>query len=141
MHPRLSTDLVSGLLFAGLDTGALVISWHYPGGTAARMGPGYVPHLVGALLVLLGGTLIVRAAIRPGELIAAETLRPLIAVLAGTLAFGLLIGRARLIVAGIVLVAASRLARPDFRPLEVLALAVVLSVASTLVSVTGLGLT
>ena len=50
----LSTDLLSGLLFAALGAGALYISWRYPAGTAARMGPGYFPHLVSSLLVLLG---------------------------------------------------------------------------------------
>jgi hypothetical protein len=136
----LSTDLLSGLLFAALGAGALYISWRYPAGTAARMGPGYFPHLVSSLLVLLGGILIVRAWFRPGETIAILDLRPLLFVLLGTVAFGLLIERAGLIAASVVVVVASRLARPDFRPLEVLLLAAGLAAAAALLFVYALGL-
>ena len=136
----LSTDLLSGLLFAALGAGALYISWRYPAGTAARMGPGYFPHLVSSLLVLLGGILIVRAWFRPGETIAALDLRPLMFVLLGTLAFGLLIERAGLIAASAVVVVASRLARPGFRAVEVLLLAAGLAGGAALLFVYALGL-
>jgi putative tricarboxylic transport membrane protein len=136
----LSTDLLSGLLFAALGAGALYISWRYPAGTAARMGPGYFPHLVSSLLVLLGGILIVRAWFRPGEAIAIVDLRPLLFVLLGTVAFGLLIERAGLIVASVAVIVAGRLARPDFRVLEVLLLAVGLAGGAALLFVYALGL-
>jgi hypothetical protein len=136
----LSTDLLSGLLFAALGAGALYISWRYPAGTAARMGPGYFPHLVSSLLVLLGCILIVRAWFRPGETIAILDLRPLLFVLLGTVAFGLLIERAGLIAASAVVVVASRLARPGFRPVEVLLLAAGLAGGAALLFVYALGL-
>jgi hypothetical protein len=136
----LSTDLLSGLLFAALGAGALYISWRYPAGSAARMGPGYFPHLVSSLLVLLGSILIVRAWFRPGETIAILDLRPLLFVLLGTVAFGLLIERAGLIAASAVVVVASRLARPDFRAVEVLLLAAGLAGGAALLFVYALGL-
>jgi putative tricarboxylic transport membrane protein len=136
----LSTDLLSGLLFAALGAGALYISWRYPAGTAARMGPGYFPHLVSSLLVLLGGILMLRAWFRPGETIAILDLRPLLFVLLGTVAFGLLIERAGLIAASAMVVVASRFARPGFRPVEVLLLAAGLAGGAALLFVYALGL-
>jgi hypothetical protein len=123
-----------------LGAGALYISWRYPAGTAARMGPGYFPHMVSGLLVLLGGILIVRSWFRPGETIAIVDLRPLLFVLAGTIAFGLLIERAGFLAASVALVTASRLARPDFRALEVLLLATGLAACAALLFVYALGL-
>jgi putative tricarboxylic transport membrane protein len=140
MHLRLSTDLLSGLLFAALGATALYVSWRYPAGTAARMGPGYFPHLVGGLLLLLGGILALRALWRPGERVGTLDLRPLVFVLIATCSFGFLIERAGLLVAGVVLVVAARLARPDFRLLEVLLLAVGLAACATLLFVYALGM-
>ena len=136
----LSTDLLSGLLFAAVGAAALYISWRYPAGTAARMGPGYFPHLVGGLLVLLGSVLAVRAWIRPGPAIAIIDVRPAIFVLAGTVSFGFLLERFGLVMASVVLIVASRLGRPDFKLLEVLLLAAVLVTGATLLFVYALGL-
>ena len=136
----LSTDLLSGLLFTALGVGALCISWRYPAGTAARMGPGYFPHLISGLLVFLGTILIVRSWFRPGETIAIIDLRPLLFVLLGTIAFGLLIERAGFIAACVVLIVASRLARPDFRIVEVLLLATGLAACSAALFIYALGL-
>ena len=140
--PRLilSTDLLSGLLFAALGAGALYISWRYPAGTAARMGPGYFPHMVSGLLVLLGGILIIRSWFRPGETVAIVDLRPLLFVLLGTGVFGLLIERAGFIAACVALIVASRLARPDFKIAEVLLLAAGLAACSAALFVYALGL-
>jgi hypothetical protein len=137
---NVSTDLLSGLLFAALGTGALYISWRYPAGTAQRMGPGYFPHLVSGLLVALGAILIARSWFRPGETIAIVDLRPLLFVLIGTCAFGLLIERAGFIAACVAVVVTSRLARPDFRFLEVLLLAAGLAACSAALFVYALGL-
>jgi hypothetical protein len=137
---RLSSDLLSGLLFALLGAAALYISWRYPAGTPARMGPGYFPHLVGGLLTLLGGILIVRSWFRPGELVDVISLRPLLFVLIGTVSFGALIERTGLLPASIVLIIAGRLARPDFRIVEVLLLAIGLATAAALLFVYALGL-
>ena len=90
--------------------------------------------------MLLGGILIVRAWFRPGETIAIVDLRPLLFVLLGTVAFGLLIERAGLIAASVAVIVAGRLARPDFRFLEVLLLAVGLAGGAALLFVTALGL-
>lgn len=140
MQLRVSTDLLSGLLFAALGATALYVSWRYPAGTAARMGPGYFPHLVGGLLLLLGSILAARALVRPGERVGTLDLRPLVFVLIATCAFGFLIERAGLLAASLVLVVAARLARPDFKLAEVLLLAAVLAAGVAALFVYALGM-
>ena len=123
MRIRLTSDLLTGLLFVSLGAFAILYGWNYPAGTAARMGPGYYPTLIACGLILLGAILLGRAFLTQGEAIGTIALRPLLAVLAGTLAFALLVERAGFVLAGIVLVAVVRLADRDFRLIEVAALA------------------
>ena len=47
-HPK---DFYSGVLFIAFGVAALVIGSNYALGTAARMGPGYFPRILGILLV------------------------------------------------------------------------------------------
>ena len=140
MRLRLSTDLLTGILFLALGGSAIIYGSRYPLGTAARMGPGYYPLLASSGLVLLGLVLVVRSFMATVGEIGGINLRPLILILAGTLAFGLLIDRAGLVIAGLVLVFAARLADKGSKPLETVMLAVCL-VALTLAIVRyGLGM-
>jgi hypothetical protein len=140
MRIRLSTDLLSGVLFLALGAFAMIYGSRYPLGTAARMGPGYYPLLASSGLVLLGVVLVVRSFVTTAAEVGVINLRPLILILAGTLAFGLLIDRAGLIIAGLVLVFAARLADRDFRPLEVAILAVCLVAFALAIFRYGLGM-
>ncbi|MHB8493814.1 MAG: tripartite tricarboxylate transporter TctB family protein [Casimicrobiaceae bacterium] len=56
-HPK---DFWSGALFIAVGVGAIVLGSKYTLGSAARMGPGYFPRLLGILLVALGGMLALR---------------------------------------------------------------------------------
>jgi hypothetical protein len=47
-------DFYAGLLFVAFGVVALVMAQSYSIGTAARMGPGYFPRLLGILLIGLG---------------------------------------------------------------------------------------
>ncbi|HEX6065999.1 MAG TPA: tripartite tricarboxylate transporter TctB family protein, partial [Longimicrobiales bacterium] len=47
-------DFWAGLMFIGFGVLAIVISRDYPMGSAMRMGPGYFPTSLGAIMVLLG---------------------------------------------------------------------------------------
>ena len=57
-HPK---DFYAGLLFIAFGIAAIVIGSNYALGTAARMGPGYFPRILGILLVTLGAILALRA--------------------------------------------------------------------------------
>jgi hypothetical protein len=140
MRVRLSTDLLAGLLFLALGAFAIIYGARYPIGTAARMGAGYFPRLASAGLLLIGGILVARSFLHDHEEVGAITLRPLILVLLGTLAFGLLIERAGLLLASIVIVFAARFAERDFRLAEVSALAAVLAGSMAVIFRYGLGL-
>jgi uncharacterized membrane protein YidH (DUF202 family) len=51
-------DVVAGALFVAMGLGFVIGALGYELGTAFRMGPGYVPLVLGALLMLLGVALV-----------------------------------------------------------------------------------
>ena len=57
-NPR---DFWSGVLFTLFGVGTLAIGSKYTLGTAARMGPGYFPRILGILLIVLGVVRIITA--------------------------------------------------------------------------------
>lgn len=128
MRARLSTDLLTGLLFLALGGFVIIYGARYAFGSAARMGPGFYPLLVSSALVVLGIILVVRSWLRPGEEIGPINWRPLFFVLLGTLAFALLVERAGFVLAAVLLIFAVRFADGGFRWLEVTVLAAVLVV-------------
>ena len=140
MRVRLTTDMLTGLLFLTLGGFVLVYGSRYPIGSTVRMGPGYFPRLISSGLALLGLVLVVRSLLRGGEAIGTIALRPLVVVLLGTFAFGILIERAGFWVASIVLVFASRLVERELRVAEVAGLALVLTALITVIFRYGLGL-
>jgi len=50
-HPK---DFWSGVLFIAIGVSTIVAGSKYTLGTAARMGPGYFPRILGILLIALG---------------------------------------------------------------------------------------
>ena len=50
-HPK---DFFAGVLFIAFGLGAIIVGSNYTLGTAARMGPGYFPRILGGLLVRAG---------------------------------------------------------------------------------------
>ncbi|MCL4187113.1 MAG: tripartite tricarboxylate transporter TctB family protein [Rhodobacteraceae bacterium] len=82
--PTGRADVVAGLTVAAVGVAVTAIAVQYPLGTLRRMGPGYLPVVLGALLVLLG---LLIALSRPdaGMRIARQRARPILCVL-GSLA-------------------------------------------------------
>src|SRR4030095_8030134 len=77
-HPK---DVFAGLLFIAFGIAAIVIGSGYALGTAARMGPGYFPRILGLLLIVLGLALALRALRISGPPIPVFKWRPLLVVL------------------------------------------------------------
>lgn len=140
MKLRLSTDLATGALFIALGGFAIIYGSRYAVGTTARMGPGYFPMLISSALVLVGAVLVGRALHTAGDALGTIRWRPLALILVGVLSFGLLIDRAGLLAAGILLIVASRLADRELRPIETGVLAIGLTLATGAVFLYGLGL-
>lgn len=126
---RVTKDLLSGLLFAGLGFGAVIIARGYELGSATRMGPGYFPILLGGLVGFLGLIVCVRALIRPdtSEPVGGWEIRPLTLILAGILAFAALIDSWGLIASLAALILVGRLAGREGGAIELIVILVTLT--------------
>lgn len=117
-----SKDLLSGILFLAVGLGVCFVAWGYPLGSASEMGPGYFPLILGAALVLFGAVLVLINLRVRSEPVEKGSLRAVLLVIGGILAFGLSFKPLGLIAAALVLVAVSAAASPESRPREVLIL-------------------
>ncbi len=133
-------EFYAGLIFAGIGVVALVVARNYSLGTTVRMGPGYFPLLLSLVLVFLGLASTVRSLKTTGEPIGRWPLVPLFFVVAGVIAFGLLIERTGLIVAVLGLLLLSCYGRLRSQPVEFLIIAAVLTGIAVGVFVYALGM-
>lgn len=140
MGRSIDQDLAAGTVFAAVGAIALYVGRDYPRGTAENMGPGYVPWLLCWCLVATGGFVFIRALLRGRAAIEPWNLRPLTWLLAGTLAFAVLIDRIGVIGTCFVTVLIASRGDHDVRPRDSLVLGVALAVAVDLVFVHALGL-
>jgi len=133
-------DLYAGtaFLFFGLST--LLIGSSYPIGTAARMGPGFFPSILGGILTVLGLGVIARSMFGGEAGVSPVSPRPLILILAAVISFALLVERFGLASAIVGLVLISSLAGPEFGLRRVILLCVVLMVMGVAVFAYALGL-
>src|ERR1700737_2492115 len=116
-HPN---DFFAGLIFIGFGLAALIIGSNYSLGSAARMGPGYFPRILGILLLLLGAALSLRALKIKGDALPRWYWKPILIVLGSVVAFGMVVTHLGLVLSTIGLVFASSTASPEFRPKEAL---------------------
>ena len=126
-HPK---DFVAGLLFVAVGIAAIVIAANYSLGTAARMGPGYFPRILGILLILLGSVLALRALRLSGAPLPRWHWRPTLVVLGSVVLFGLIVIKAGLALSTIILIMLASSASKEFRPLEALISGVALAALS-----------
>ena len=140
MRIRAPKDFWSGVMFCGFAAVALVAARGYSLGSAGKMGPGYFPLLLGALLGVLGAVLIARSLAFVGEPLPRFRLAPLAMIAVAVWLFGSLIEPFGLVIALAVLTLVSAWAGPQFRWREALALALALIVFSIAVFVYALGL-
>ena len=136
-NPR---DFWSGVLFTLLGVGALVIGSKYTLGTAARMGPGYFPRILGILLIVLGVVIALRALRVHGEAMPRFRLRPLIIVLGSVVLFGLIVRPLVVALSTVILIVVASAASSEFRPRESLVAGLVLAALAVGVFVVGLQL-
>jgi hypothetical protein len=134
-------DFWSGLMLIAIGGGAVLMARNYQFGSSLRMGPGYFPTVLGALLVLFG-VYFVGQGLRSGaeKLQGAWSPRALIILPLSLVLFGLLIDRAGFIPAMLVLIVASASARSQFKLTEALLFAVGLTALCVVVFIWLLGL-
>ncbi len=137
---RFSADLAAGIALTLVGLAAVWGATRHDLGSAARMGPGYMPLLIGIALTLFGTILVGAASFQKTEPIGEVTLRPVLLVLCGVVSFGLLIDDYGFLVAVATLVVFARLAGRGQHPLETLALAIGLPLLGASIFIWGLGL-
>jgi hypothetical protein len=133
-------DFWAGLMFVAFGILAVVVARNYPMGSALRMGPGYFPTYLGAIMIVIGAIMTGRAYRIEGEGIGRWGWRPLLWLSAAFAGFGLLIERAGFVLALLALIIASSLAGRDTRPLELIVLITVLITGSVGLFIYGLEL-
>ena len=137
---RNNRDFWAGLMFAGIGAAALFIARNYPFGTTLRMGPGYFPRVLGAILILFGVYVMVRG-LRSKEKIGGNwSIRALIVLPLAMVLFGILMGFLGFIPALAILIFGSAASSREFKFVEVLLLTLLLTLLSVALFVWGLGL-
>ncbi len=136
-------DFYAGLMFTLFG---VVFFWgatRYSMGTAAKMGPGYFPLILGGLLTVLGLIIFTRSLVlesADGDVRLSVIIKPAILVFSSIAAFALLLRPAGLVVAIFELILVSSFASHEARFRESLVSAVVLCIASLAIFVYGLNL-
>jgi uncharacterized membrane protein len=137
---RNNRDFWAGLMFAGIGAAAIFIAWNYPFGTSVRMGPGYFPRFLGGILVLFGLYVMVRGLHIQEKIRGNWSIRALTALPLSMVLFGILMNILGFIPALATLVFGSAAAGREFKLVEILLLAVLLTALSAALFVWGLGL-
>lgn len=117
LHIRNSKDFFAGLVFLFFGIAAMVFATGYQIGTAARMGPGYFPFLLGGVLFGLGLVTSLRSLSRgePTRKRLPLTIKPALFVLSSVTLFGLLLRPLGLLLSTLMLVVVSSMASHEFR--------------------------
>lgn len=125
------------LLLAVLGVFLIVMGRGYQVGSLTAMGPGFLPVLLGVVLLALAVLLLLREAALP---LLPPPLRPLVCVTAGMLAWALLAERLGFFAAALAQILLTSLALPQQERRLELIVAVVLSIGAYLLFVRVLGL-
>ena len=136
-HPK---DFWAGVMFFTAGLAAMVIAFGYPLGTAARMGPGYFPRVLGGILMVLGLVLAGRSFKLQGEPITPFAWRAVALVLGAVVLFGAIATKVGLVVSTILLIFISGYASKEFNIKESAISSVILATASVLMFIIGLKL-
>jgi hypothetical protein len=123
-------DFLAGLLFMAFGVGALWFGKSYAFGVATKMGPGFLPNVLGWALVGFGGFITLRAIMVAGVPIPKIDLRPQVMIISALLAFAFTIERLGLLAATGAVVILGSLASRDARFVEMTVIAIIAAFAS-----------
>lgn len=137
---RSPRDFFAGVIFLLFGLCAVLVGRDYPMGTALRMGAGYFPFVLGALLLILGAVVCVKSLVIAGEKLETIGLRALLLVLLAIGAFAASVDSIGLVAATVLMTVIGAAASPESRWREVIVLTVALLGLSVGVFAYGLGL-
>ena len=140
MNRFLSKDFLSGLMFIAFGLAALYFGRKLAMGTAVRMGPGYVPHMLAYIMMGLGFLITIVALVTAGEPAEAPKWKPITLVTLGIVVFALLFERAGLFPALVALILIASAGGDEFKLTEVLANMAVLTLLCIAVFKVGLSM-
>ena len=140
MRIRSPKDFWAGLIFMAIGGGFVLLAQQYRLGDMHRMGPAMFPTLVGALLAALGAVMVLRSFALDGAPVPRFYARALGISLLAIVLFGIALQWLGLVAAIALLVLVGAQAAREVRPLETVALAVVMIAFSVAVFVWLLGL-
>jgi hypothetical protein len=137
---RSQKDFWCGVIFFAIGVAFMVLAGEYRMGTAARMGPGFFPTMLGGVMAALGLTLVVPAFLRDGDAFPRLHFRPMLMILLGIAVFAVLLQPLGFVLAAAALMVVGGFADPDLRFLESVALSIFLTAFCVGVFVLLLGL-
>ncbi len=138
---KLTQDVVQGGLFTAIGVAALAMALEYPLGTPGRMGPGFFPVVIAALLALTGIGILLRARLGASEVIRVTRWLPLLIVSGSIVLFGFMLDKLGLPLSVLLLCVGAATASVRFElDWKALAGAVVFSVVCGILFVSLLGL-
>jgi hypothetical protein len=142
MRLRNQQDFWAGVMFTVIGVAFAGFSTAYEVGSAARMGPGYFPLMLGILLTLLGLSIGWRsfAASNPESTLARTGWREILLILGAVALFGATLSWLGMVVSIILLILVASFASHEFSWKETIISIAVLLVMSYLVFVKGLEL-
>jgi hypothetical protein len=133
-------DFLAGMLFLLIGGFAFYIALSYPFGSIDKMGPGYFPRVLSAVLAVFGLVTLVKG-LRSGERVQGTWgWFPLVMLTVSLVSFGFLIEHVGMIPALVVMFFTSAYAGKEARFVEVLVLTVIMCLAATAIFVWGLKL-
>ncbi len=116
MYIKNSKDFKAGLLFIIFGIGVTFLARYYPIGTAAKMGPGYFPFLLGLILTILGIVVSLKSLSKGKgkEKKIPLRIRPMAFVLSSIILFGLLLQPLGMILSTFFLIIISSMGSDEF---------------------------
>ena len=133
-------DLAFATFLVALGALAFALASELTVGTAAAMGPGYVPRGLALIIMIYGVVLGVRAVFAGGVPFPAIAWRPLLLISASVALFALLLPFAGLVITSFIVVICAGFAAYDVRLRENVLLAIALAIFAMLLFVSVLGL-
>nr|WP_281410856.1 tripartite tricarboxylate transporter TctB family protein [Rhizobium binae] len=139
MRKRDYPDILAGALMIGLGALGLWAGRDLTFGSAAMMGPGYLPDVICGLLIVIGGFVLIKAIGKFYEAIGETNIKPLIILVVAIGGFAFMAEALGFIIATIWLLVIGSLADQESRWKEIVISSLILTAFGALVFIYGLG--
>ena len=140
MNRFLSKDFLAGVMFIAFGVIALYFGRNLATGTTVRMGPGYVPHMLSYIMLVLGFIIAALALVYDGEPVEAPKWRPITMVTIGIVVFALLFETTGMFPSLVALILIASWGGDEFKLWEVIGNIIVLTILCILVFKVGLSM-